>query len=104
MLALLNEAHVPCAPVKTAREVAHDPHLEARGFWVDVEHPRPRQDPRADLAHPPAHRRQVGNQKSSADAGQHGRSAGRVAGMKAEELLRLRADEVTVPVTERKKK
>jgi len=28
---MLNEAHVPCAPVKTAREVARDPHLEARG-------------------------------------------------------------------------
>ena len=24
---------MPCAPVKTAREVAYDPHLEARGFW-----------------------------------------------------------------------
>src|SRR5258708_17353187 len=40
VLGLLNEAHLPCAPVKTAREVAHDPHLEARGFWVDIEHPR----------------------------------------------------------------
>ena len=40
VLTLLNEAHVPCAPVKTAREVANDPHLEARGFWVDTDHPR----------------------------------------------------------------
>jgi CoA:oxalate CoA-transferase len=40
VMRLLTEAHVPCAPVKTVREVAHDPHLEARGFWVDVEHPR----------------------------------------------------------------
>ena len=40
VLALLNTARVPCAPVKTAREVAYDPHLEARGFWVDVDHPR----------------------------------------------------------------
>ena len=31
---------MPCAPVKTAREVARDPHLEARGFWVDIDHPR----------------------------------------------------------------
>ena len=37
---LLNEAHVPGSPVKTVREVARDPHLEARGFWVDVDHPR----------------------------------------------------------------
>lgn len=39
-MALLNEAHVPCSIVKTVREVARDPHLEARGFWVDVDHPR----------------------------------------------------------------
>src|ERR1044071_3365394 len=39
-LQLLHEAHVPCAPVKTAREVANDPHLEARGYWVDIDHPR----------------------------------------------------------------
>jgi crotonobetainyl-CoA:carnitine CoA-transferase CaiB-like acyl-CoA transferase len=26
--------------VKTAREVANDPHLEARGYWVDIDHPR----------------------------------------------------------------
>jgi crotonobetainyl-CoA:carnitine CoA-transferase CaiB-like acyl-CoA transferase len=37
---LLNDAHVPGAPVKKVREVAHDPHLEARGFWVDLDHPR----------------------------------------------------------------
>jgi formyl-CoA transferase len=40
VLRLLNEAHVPGSPVKTVREVARDPHLEARGFWVDVDHPR----------------------------------------------------------------
>src|SRR5258708_9178897 len=40
ILRALNEAHIPCAPVKTAREVAYDPHLEARGFWVDTDHPR----------------------------------------------------------------
>lgn len=32
VMRLLNEAHVPCSPVKTAQEVARDPHLEARGF------------------------------------------------------------------------
>jgi crotonobetainyl-CoA:carnitine CoA-transferase CaiB-like acyl-CoA transferase len=40
VLAALTEAHVPCAPVRTTREVVHDPHLAARGVWVDVEHPR----------------------------------------------------------------
>jgi CoA:oxalate CoA-transferase len=37
---VLEEAHVPCAPVKTAREVLDDPHLNARGYWVDIDHPR----------------------------------------------------------------
>lgn len=40
VLAVLTEAHVPCAPVRTAGEVLNDPHLAARGMWVDVEHPR----------------------------------------------------------------
>ena len=40
VMALLTEAHVPCAPVRTAGEVANDPHLAARGYWADLEHPR----------------------------------------------------------------
>jgi crotonobetainyl-CoA:carnitine CoA-transferase CaiB-like acyl-CoA transferase len=40
VLAILTEAHVPCAPVRTTREVVNDPHLHARGLWTDVEHPR----------------------------------------------------------------
>ena len=36
----LTVAHVPCAPVRTAREVVSDPHLVERGVWVDIEHPR----------------------------------------------------------------
>ena len=40
VLEILTKAHVPCAPVRTAREVATDPHLTARGVWTDVEHPR----------------------------------------------------------------
>jgi crotonobetainyl-CoA:carnitine CoA-transferase CaiB-like acyl-CoA transferase len=40
VLAILTEAHVPCAPVRTTREVVNDPHLNARGLWVDIEHPR----------------------------------------------------------------
>ncbi len=36
----LTAAHVPCAPVRTTREVVHDPHLRQRGVWVDIEHPR----------------------------------------------------------------
>jgi len=40
VMVALTKAHVPCAPVRTAREVVNDPHLLERGVWVDVEHPR----------------------------------------------------------------
>jgi crotonobetainyl-CoA:carnitine CoA-transferase CaiB-like acyl-CoA transferase len=40
VMAILTDAHVPCAPVRTTAEVASDPHLCARGVWVDIEHPR----------------------------------------------------------------
>jgi len=40
VLRILDEAHVPCAPVRTAREVIADPHLQDRGVWTDVDHPR----------------------------------------------------------------
>ena len=40
VMAILTEAHVPCAPVRTAAEVINDPHLGERGVWVDVDHPR----------------------------------------------------------------
>src|SRR5437899_899344 len=39
-VAMLAEAHVPCAPVQTAAEVVADPHLNARGVWKEIEHPR----------------------------------------------------------------
>lgn len=40
VMVLLNQAHVPCAPVRNAREVVNDPHLAERGMWVEVEHPK----------------------------------------------------------------
>jgi formyl-CoA transferase len=40
VMAILTEAHVPCAPVQTAAEVVADPHLNARGVWKEIEHPR----------------------------------------------------------------
>jgi formyl-CoA transferase len=40
VMRVMTEAHVPCAPVRTTAEVAADPHLEARGFWADLPHPR----------------------------------------------------------------
>src|SRR5436309_2719236 len=40
VMAVMTAAHVPCAPVRTAAEVVADPHLNARGVWRDIEHPR----------------------------------------------------------------
>ena len=33
------EHKVPCGPVRTIEEIARDPHLEERGYFVNVEHP-----------------------------------------------------------------
>lgn len=38
-LAVLRAADVPCAPVSTLSEVLSDPHLEAIGFYQQVDHP-----------------------------------------------------------------
>jgi len=105
VLAALTEARVPCAPVKTAREVAYDPHLEARGFWVDVEHPR-RGKTRVPISPIRLHTGGKSEIKRPAPTlGQHTDAVlGELLGLKADELLQLRADEVTVPVTERKQK
>jgi len=40
VMTILTDAHVPCAPVRTAAEVVDDPHLRARGVWQEIEHPR----------------------------------------------------------------
>src|SRR5882757_5231337 len=100
---LLNQAHVPCAPVKTAREVAYDPHLEARGFWVDIEHPR-RGRTRVPISPIRLHAGGKPEIKTPAPTlGQHTEAVlAELLGLKAEELAKLRADRVTEPVTERK--
>ena len=94
MLKLLNEAHVPCAPVKTAREVATDPHLEARGFWVDVDHPR-RGKTRVPISPIRLHTGGKSEIRSPAPTlGQHTDAVlGELLGLKADELARLRADQ-----------
>jgi len=100
VLRLLNEAHVPCAPVKTAREVATDPHLEARGFWVDIEHPR-RGPTRVPISPIRLHAGGISEIRSPAPTlGQHTDSVlAELLGIKADELARLRADKVTKPAT-----
>jgi CoA:oxalate CoA-transferase len=104
ILAKLNKAHIPCAPVKTAREVAYDPHLEARGFWVDIDHPR-RGKTRVPISAIRLHTGGKSEIRSPAPTlGQHtDTTLGELLGLKAAELAQLRADGVTLPVTERKK-
>ena len=38
VFARLKAGRVPCAPVRTAPEVMHDPHMHERGFLADIEH------------------------------------------------------------------
>src|SRR5262249_15891239 len=99
VLKLLNKAHVPCAPVKTAREVARDPHLEARGFWVDVDHPR-RGKTRVPISAIRLHTRGKPEiRPPPPTVGQHTEAVlGELLGLKADELAKLRADKVTKPV------
>jgi crotonobetainyl-CoA:carnitine CoA-transferase CaiB-like acyl-CoA transferase len=103
VLKLLNEAHVPCAPVKTAREVARDPHLEARGFWVDIDHPR-RGRTRVPISPIRLHTGGKAEIRNPAPTlGQHTEKVlAELLGLKAAELAKLRAEHVTEPVTERK--
>jgi crotonobetainyl-CoA:carnitine CoA-transferase CaiB-like acyl-CoA transferase len=100
VLQLLNEAHVPSAPVKTAREVAHDPHLEARGFWVDIEHPR-RGPTRVPISPIRLHTGGKAEIRSPAPTlGQHTEAVlAELLGLKADELASLQAQRVTEPVT-----
>jgi crotonobetainyl-CoA:carnitine CoA-transferase CaiB-like acyl-CoA transferase len=39
VFARLKAARVPCAPVRTAPEVMHDPHMHERGMLAEIEHP-----------------------------------------------------------------
>lgn len=102
VLRLLNEAHVPCAPVKTAREVAYDRHLEARGFWVDIDHPR-RGRTRVPISPIRLHAGGKSEIRRPAPTlGQHTEAVlTELLGVTAAELARLRNEKVTVPVTQR---
>jgi crotonobetainyl-CoA:carnitine CoA-transferase CaiB-like acyl-CoA transferase len=103
VMRLLNEAHVPCAPVKTAREVSRDPHLEARGFWVDVDHPR-RGPTRVPISPIRLHAGGKAEIRSPAPTlGQHTEVVlAELLGLKADELAALRAARVTEPMTVRR--
>jgi crotonobetainyl-CoA:carnitine CoA-transferase CaiB-like acyl-CoA transferase len=38
-MSVLQEAGVPCEPVKNAADLANDPQLETRGFFIQLHHP-----------------------------------------------------------------
>lgn len=99
VMRILNDAHVPCAPVKTAREVAEDPHLLARGHWVDVDHPR-RGKTRVPISPIRLHTAGKGEIRRPAPTlGQHTDAVlAELLGLKAQELAALRAAKVTEPV------
>ena len=50
VFARLKAGRVPCAPVRTAPEVMHDPHMHERGMLDEIEHPELGPITRADLA------------------------------------------------------
>jgi formyl-CoA transferase len=100
VMAVLTEAHVPCAPVRTAAEVVNDPHLRERGVWVDVDHPR-----RGKTRVPISPIRLHGSAPSSVDRpapllGQDtDRVLSEVLGLHAAELAALHAAGVIEPIT-----
>ena len=85
--------------MKTAREVSTDPHLEARGFWVDINHPH-RGKTRVPISAIRLHTGGKSEIRTPAPTlGQHTDAVlGELLGIKADELARLRADKVTKPV------
>jgi len=95
----LTDAHVPCAPVRTTREVVNDPHLRARGLWVDVEHPR-RGKTRVPIS--PIRFHGSGPAAVARPAPLLGQDTDRVLsellGLSADELARLHAARVIEPV------
>jgi len=38
-IAALEQANVPCGPINTLEQVFADPHVQARGLHVNLEHP-----------------------------------------------------------------
>jgi formyl-CoA transferase len=84
---------IPCGPVNSAADLLDDPHLEAIGAWVDVEHPEvgtmrsPRGPVRFDGVPTP-----VGSVPAP---GQHNDEIlGKELGLKADRLAELRAQGV----------
>jgi crotonobetainyl-CoA:carnitine CoA-transferase CaiB-like acyl-CoA transferase len=100
VLKALTEAHVPCAPVRTTREVVYDPHLMERGTWVDVEHSR-----RGKTRVPISPIRLHGSAPATVDRvapllGQDTeRVLSEVLSLSVDELAGLRAAGVTAPAT-----
>jgi crotonobetainyl-CoA:carnitine CoA-transferase CaiB-like acyl-CoA transferase len=83
---------VPCAPVRTAPEVMHDPHMHARGMLEHVDHPElgdivvPTTPLRLHGLPPVASRasRRIGEDNEAVYGGWLGLGAAEIAALKAE--------------------
>ena len=40
LMAILNPLEVPCGPIMSTEDLAHDEHIRGRGMWVELDHPQ----------------------------------------------------------------
>ncbi|HEX6002361.1 MAG TPA: CoA transferase, partial [Burkholderiales bacterium] len=40
LMAILNELDVPCGPIMSTEDLAHDEHVNGREMWVELDHPQ----------------------------------------------------------------
>jgi len=86
---------IPCAPVRTAPEVMHDPHMHERGMLEEIDHPElgPITVPTTPLRlhglgkAPAGPSPRVGQHNAEIYGGWLGLSAGEIAGLKAEGVI-----------------
>jgi len=98
VMTILTEAHVPCAPVQTAAEVVADPHLNARGVWKEIEHPR-RGKTKVPISPIRLHGAEPAAVRPAPLLGQDtDRVLGEILGLKKDELEALHAAGVIEPI------
>jgi formyl-CoA transferase len=40
LMAILNPLDVPCGPIMSTEDLAHDEHVNGRDMWVELDHPQ----------------------------------------------------------------
>jgi formyl-CoA transferase len=40
LMKILNELDVPCGPIMSTEDLAHDEHVNGREMWVELDHPQ----------------------------------------------------------------